>query len=62
MITYAYRCLDCEARFEVRQKITDEALRECPECGGSVRRQITGGLCSIVVDRDSGTMCPAGGG
>ncbi|MCX7022921.1 MAG: zinc ribbon domain-containing protein, partial [bacterium] len=30
MITYAYRCDACGHLFEARQRMTDEALRECP--------------------------------
>jgi putative FmdB family regulatory protein len=38
MPTYEYLCQTCSHRFEKWQKMTDEALTECPECGGHVRR------------------------
>lgn len=38
MPTYGYRCTACKHEFEVFQKITDEAVRECPVCKGEVRR------------------------
>lgn len=38
MPTYEYQCKSCEHRFEVWQKMTDEALTVCPECKGSIRR------------------------
>jgi len=38
MPTYEYQCKSCEHRFEVWQKMTDEALTACPECNGSIRR------------------------
>lgn len=38
MPTYEYQCKSCEHRFEVWQKMTDEALTVCPECNGSIRR------------------------
>lgn len=38
MPTYEYQCKSCEHRFEVWQKMTDEALTTCPECNGSIRR------------------------
>jgi putative FmdB family regulatory protein len=62
MITYTYACEACGRRFEARQRITDEALTECPECGGAVRRVITGGLGALDVTHDSTEACSAGGG
>lgn len=38
MPTYVYRCKACEHQFETFQKMTDEPLRECEECGGEVTR------------------------
>src|SRR5579884_1374984 len=38
MPTYEYLCQTCSHRFEKWQKMTDEALTECPECGGHIRR------------------------
>lgn len=38
MPTYAYACTQCGHRFEVRQSFSDNALSECPECAGSVRK------------------------
>ncbi len=32
MPTYTYRCDGCNHEFEEKQKITDDALEECPEC------------------------------
>ena len=40
MPLYEYQCLACGVRFERRQRITDEPLKVCPECGGEVRRLI----------------------
>jgi len=39
--TYEYACAKC-GRFEVSQRISDEALATCPTCGGSVKRLISG--------------------
>ncbi|GAG12292.1 unnamed protein product, partial [marine sediment metagenome] len=33
----------CGHRFESFQKMTDEPLEDCPECGGKVRRLIGAG-------------------
>ncbi len=38
MPTYEYVCRACSHRFETRQKMTDETLTTCPECGGVIRR------------------------
>ncbi|NLG32759.1 MAG: zinc ribbon domain-containing protein [Syntrophomonadaceae bacterium] len=37
---YDYRCNKC-GTFEVMQKISDEALTECPSCHGPVTRLIS---------------------
>ena len=39
MPTYEYKCADCETDLEVVQSIHDNSLTECPECGGSLRKQ-----------------------
>lgn len=33
MPTYEYLCGSCGHRFSTRQRITEDALRDCPECG-----------------------------
>ena len=38
MPTYAYACTACDNRFEVHQSFTDDALTECPECAGRIRK------------------------
>jgi putative FmdB family regulatory protein len=40
MPTYDYRCENC-GTFEKIQKITEEPLTECPECGAPVHRLIS---------------------
>lgn len=39
MPTYLYECKKC-GRFEKFQKITDEPLKKCPECGERVKKII----------------------
>jgi len=43
MPTYEYECKSCSHSFEVFQSMSDPPLKECPECGGEVRRLIFGG-------------------
>ena len=38
MPTYEYLCQTCSHRFETWQKMTDEPLTTCPECGNHIRR------------------------
>src|SRR6266567_5902909 len=38
MPTYEYVCSSCDHRFETWQKMTDEPLTACPECGSPIRR------------------------
>ncbi len=44
MPTYEYKCEKCGNIFEVFQKITDDPVKTCPECGGKVYRLISGGV------------------
>lgn len=39
MPTYAYACSSCGHRFDIYQAFTDDALTECPECGGPLRKE-----------------------
>lgn len=38
MPTYEYRCKDCGDELEVVQSFQDDALTECPACGGTLRK------------------------
>ncbi len=38
MPTYQYRCKDCGHDLEVVQAFTDDALTECPECQGTLKK------------------------
>ena len=41
MPTYEYRCRDCGHSFDIVQKMSDEQLTHCPECGGALRKVFT---------------------
>lgn len=43
MPTYDYSCDDCGHSFEAFQAMSEDPLSICPECGGKIRRLITGG-------------------
>ncbi|WP_205474047.1 FmdB family zinc ribbon protein [Nocardioides sp. SYSU D00038] len=38
MPTYQYRCTECGHAFEQVQSFSDDALTECPECSGRLRK------------------------
>lgn len=38
MPIYEYECDGCGIRFERVQRITDDPLKTCPDCGGHVHR------------------------
>ena len=38
MPTYEYKCGECGHRFEVFQRMTDDPVSDCEECGGDVQR------------------------
>ena len=43
MPTYEYECKACDHRFDLWQRMTDDPIKECPECGGEVRRLVSAG-------------------
>ena len=38
MPTYEYACKSCGEHLEVVQSFKDDALTECPACGGTLRK------------------------
>ncbi|OJX65947.1 MAG: FmdB family transcriptional regulator [Micrococcales bacterium 73-13] len=38
MPTYSYRCTECGNAFDAVQAFTDDALTQCPSCGGRLRK------------------------
>ncbi len=63
MPTYEYECQRTGKRFEKFQSMTEEPLKECPECGGPARRLI--GTGAGVIFKGSGfyaTDYGSGGG
>lgn len=65
MPAYEYECAACNHHFERRQKMSDLPISVCPECGGSVKRLISGGAGTISKGnghsmRDSRPACGSG--
>ncbi len=40
MPIYSYRCKECGHEFEQRQRMSADALTDCPECNGRIRRVV----------------------
>jgi putative FmdB family regulatory protein len=39
MPIYEYKCVDCGAHLEKMQKVSDEPLKTCENCGGKLEKQ-----------------------
>lgn len=66
MPSYDYQCEDCGHRFEKFQKMSDEPVKKCPNCGGATRRLFgkvglifkgSGFYSTDYKNIDSGSMC-----
>ena len=38
MPTYSYACTECDNKFDIAQAFSDDALTDCPECDGRLRK------------------------
>lgn len=52
MPNYDYKCIDCGHLFEVFQNMSEETLKDCPECKGTLKRQI--GTGAGIIFKGSG--------
>lgn len=43
MPTYEYRCKNCKSEFEKFQRMSEEPVAECTECGAPAERRLSGG-------------------
>jgi len=41
MPVYEYECPACEKVMEVQQRISDDPLTTCPDCGGEVKKLVS---------------------
>ena len=48
MPTYDYECDACDAAWEMFQKMTDEPVKKCPECGKRKARRLFGTGAAIM--------------
>ena len=63
MPIYEYKCDGCGIRFERNQRMSDEPVRVCPECGKESVRKIlsTGGVVGSMKSPEPPPSCPTGG-
>jgi putative FmdB family regulatory protein len=62
MPAYEYACDTCTCHFEQRQKMSDAPVELCPQCGGHVKRLISGGAGAITKGATQAPMSCASGG
>ena len=43
MPTYEYRCTSCSHEFEKIQRMSEDPVAECPECGAKSERKLSAG-------------------
>jgi putative FmdB family regulatory protein len=61
MPAYEYECRKCGCHFERRQKMSEPEVAACPDCGGAVKRLISGGAGAITKGGAStGAACGMG--
>ncbi len=41
MPVYEYECLKCKKKHEIMQRITENPLTDCPDCGGTMKKIIS---------------------
>lgn len=39
-MTYEYKCVNCEHEWEFEQKISEDAITKCPECGEETAKRL----------------------
>jgi putative FmdB family regulatory protein len=48
MPTYDYRCNQCQHSLEIQQKITEDPIKLCPQCGHETLRRGPGGGIGLL--------------
>lgn len=60
MPTYEYVCEACGYKFEKFQQMNDKPLGECPKCGKTLKRLISGGM-GVIISNGKNSYSPSGG-
>ena len=62
MPIYEYRCEACGHKLEAMQKMSDEPLRECPQCHAPQLKKLMSAAGSFQFkEKSAGATCPASG-
>lgn len=48
MPTYSYSCQQCNYKFDLFQKITDNPICMCPHCNTPNAKRLIGGGCGLI--------------
>ena len=48
MPTYDYECPKCKKSFEIFQKMSDERIKKCPNCGSDKIKRLIGSGMGII--------------
>lgn len=49
MITYEYKCEGCQHTWDAKQKMSDDPIKDCPECKEEkAKRLISGGTGFVL--------------
>ena len=48
MPTYSYVCDACSHEFDLIQRMSDDAIKKCPNCGKNKLRRLIGGGAGII--------------
>lgn len=48
-MTYSYECTNCGHKWDAEQKISENALRNCPECKKEAARRLISGAGGFVL-------------
>ena len=63
MPIYEYRCQSCGHQMEALQKMSDDALLECPECGEpQLTKLMSAGGSHQFKEKSAGPACGAAAG
>lgn len=47
-MTYEYQCKSCNHRWETEQKITEEPMKNCPECKKETALRLVSGGTAVI--------------
>jgi putative FmdB family regulatory protein len=49
---YEYACMSCEHTWEVEQRITDEPIKDCPECKQQTAKRLISSGTNFILKGD----------